>query len=969
MSKATIKVINQSRVVEYQTNDINKELAGQKAMGLLEIPESWRLPFFVISKDVVERYMQIDEKNQEIFCKSIANNIKECTNDFGGLKDEVIIRSSGTEEGMDERGKYESTECKFDEIDICLSKMLGELKKQGEKPIAYVVQPYVDRKILGHLSNERRISQDSRDWKVEYEDIEKDPYSIGVRTWRKSYDYNELIVDNLLCIRENNIKEQLRKIAFYYTQIEKNNRFHLEFVWDGKRIYIVQKDIEIESLHAKNPLEYNIKVDNANDFNTMKAFRRIEQKDGEYYKKVKNVLLYEHIGLTVAPLYILDNKQKIIDMARGIFDEEIKHDFRLFSGKSVVIRTDVATEGADAVQLLPRSNELRTYEDVVTWCSENLCQVIQYEKVALLIHMFIPAISAAFAYAEPNSRVVTIQALWGLPEGLYYNAHDTFLLDTGTKNVGHLDEDKVMINRIVKDHKAVYIAPDEDGKWTEKKVKAPYDWKQSITEKQAKKIAIGSRLIAENVDEAISIMWFVGIDDEYYHTDCIPWFHEIYGKNTFSHEVYKKKYYTENEVVITCEDDLKKCDTIENLKMITIHPKDDKTLRNRNFIESVGSFASEHGITIFLEGTILAHPVYALASKGVRIILAKKNKEIIEKNNFNKLVRDKIPDKIIGNMEQIKCYRAKGDLLIRYLKEKLVEEIFEACDSRDANELLDELADVYEVLVTIQDKLSDISTYKNIRRKRLAGSASDGEKLVAFSSKSLLNNKIEENDRCHYSDVNILIEREHQCIEVELTITSVSSSFSDKNKQANVWEDSVLRLAYQILDENKKETLLLKCEELLKCLSERREELGISSNEFDEVRRKKNDRNGALKCGYVLQETQMRTQKQQNNSKMELPICFDYTRDEYPELTGLLFENITYVDYRKSETQELIIRIKYPLCLDIWQNEIAGKHVEEVFGKNSRLLIEVERVREHYDFTLYLMKDYYEQLTLDIAST
>ena len=113
--------------------------------------------------------------------------------------------------------------------------------------------------------------------------------------------------------------------------------------------------------------------------------------------------------MVTAPLYILDNKS----MANGIFNESIEHDFMLFQDKTVVIRTDVAIKNGETIQFLPRSNELRSFKYIKSWCIDELYKINNYEEVAILIHMFIPAISAVFSYAEPNSRVVTIQALWG----------------------------------------------------------------------------------------------------------------------------------------------------------------------------------------------------------------------------------------------------------------------------------------------------------------------------------------------------------------------------------------------------------------------------------------------------------------------------------------------------------------------------------------------------------------------------
>lgn len=959
-----IKVIRNDSVEQYSVEEVGRKMVGQKAMGLLKIPMSWRLPFFVLDKNISETFIHLNDDDKKIFCMKVSLKIKECTKDFSMLNDRIIMRSSGEEEGMNERGKYESLECRIEEVHNSLYQMLHGLEKQGDAPIAYIVQPYVERKIFGHLSNERRISQFARDWKVEYENMDKEPYSIGVRKWRKIYSCEELMQDQLKCTDENGLKTKLREVAFYYTQIKKGKRFHFEFVWNGNRIYLVQLDIEMEADDAKNPMEYNIKVSETDKLGDMEEFRLIRQEDARYFKKVRNTLMYQRIGLTTAPLYILDNMTIISEMSQGMFRESIKKDLLRFDGKSIVIRTDVAVDGEDGVQLLPRSNELRNYEDVVEWCKQNLCRILDYSKAVVLIHIFIPAISAAFAYAEPHSRVVTIQSLWGLPEGLYYNAHDTFLLDTGTKNIGHINESKVVINNIVKDYKEFYIAPDEDGKWTEKKAKPPYDWKESITNDQAKKIAIGSRLIAEKEEKAVSIMWFVGIDEDYYKTDCIPWFHERYGNNTFSHEIYKKKYYSEKEVVISSEEDLKKYETVDHIRTITIHPKDDKTLRNRGFIDKVGSFAKERGLTIFLEGTILAHPVYALAAKGVKIILAKKNKELIEKNNFNKLVRDKIPDKIIGNMEEIICYKATGYILVRYLKEKLVEEVFEICDSVNENDMITEIVDAYEVLFAMHKRINAVRDYIDIKRERMLWDKNEGNEVMSIKNINLLSGKYEKQYACDYGWINFEIEREHQCLELEITISSKKSDFENSHQKECAWKYMIVDHAYQILDSTNREELLSECDKLLYQLEEKLTEVDVSKEQFEEIRRNKIDRNGGFENGYILQGTQMRTEAQKMEYELSLP--FEDAPEEYSELYGLLFDPVTYLDYREGENKELIIRIKYPLCLNVWHNEFISNKVSEYFGINSTLRIEMKRNKMSYSFGIYLLRETYEQISFEM---
>ena len=68
---------------------------------------------------------------------------------------------------------------------------------------------------------------------------------------------------------------------------------------------------------------------------------------------------------------------------------------------------------------------------------------------------------------------------------------------------------------------------------------------------------------------------------------------------------------------------------------------------------------------------------------------------------FNKLVRDKIPDKIRNNKE-IAITRVLNDneYKIELLK-KLKEECNEVIETKTSEELIEELADLYEVMVSI----------------------------------------------------------------------------------------------------------------------------------------------------------------------------------------------------------------------------------------------------------------------------
>jgi predicted house-cleaning noncanonical NTP pyrophosphatase (MazG superfamily) len=68
------------------------------------------------------------------------------------------------------------------------------------------------------------------------------------------------------------------------------------------------------------------------------------------------------------------------------------------------------------------------------------------------------------------------------------------------------------------------------------------------------------------------------------------------------------------------------------------------------------------------------------------------------RQNHNKLVRDKIPDIILSSGIQCKIAILSDSEYRQALKEKLLEEVREIHDAKSREELLLEIADLYEVL-------------------------------------------------------------------------------------------------------------------------------------------------------------------------------------------------------------------------------------------------------------------------------
>lgn len=143
-----------------------------------------------------------------------------------------------------------------------------------------------------------------------------------------------------------------------------------------------------------------------------------EVKSAARFAKIANVFTYLKLRLPTAPLYILDDQKTIRQLSDGKVPTDLRADISDMVKGSLVIRTDLATDDLGARQLLPRTEEVRKISEALRWItqqSKTLCKI--GHDGAFIFHNFIPALSAAFAYADPKAPIVQIESLWGLPEG------------------------------------------------------------------------------------------------------------------------------------------------------------------------------------------------------------------------------------------------------------------------------------------------------------------------------------------------------------------------------------------------------------------------------------------------------------------------------------------------------------------------------------------------------------------------
>lgn len=704
-----------------EPHEIAVEKIGQKAFGLASVPSVWTLPFFVVSGSLEPKLSSISSALVEAKFKKGAR---------------VIVRSSGVSESIDARGSLESQECSPGDIVSVIhslkQKILQSHLGYDISSVHWIVQVAAHCQLKGHLSNERRLSEALRDWVAETEATEYNPpeiHKIPIRKWR---DARPLEVKKLAYNLKSSYLNGLRDVAHWAHA--RGIRVHFEWVWDGGYVYVVQADECEDSRVGIDPTSLTISQLSSDYMYTPKVFRFAEDDDYKNYVKLANAKIYREIGYTAIMFYAMDLQgeiQRLLD--DGVCSSALKEDLFELTKRPLVIRTDGLKIPPEQKQMLPRSNELRSLESAVKWLTGDFREKIKALNLGagdlcLIAHHFIPASASAWSQAHPDKRRVRIESLWGLPEGLYWYAHDVFDVDTNystTKNVKSIPKNLSIRERLR--YKGRFVAPDSDGNWVVHNTAAGHDWNRSIRKKNwIEEIAWSSRRIAEAVGKPVVIMWFVDIPKALMRHSVIPWYHEEWKHDgALPKAAPRKKVVTAEEFTLRTKCDWSdfqiKCAGGKHIERVLIDPVEPDLVRDQEFAKSLATLAQEKGFVVELAGGVLSHAYYMLSSSGCNVECADLYATEEGELEFNKLVRDKVPDNIHARGEEVKLIKLEGEALILSLKRKVVEEALEVLDAKTSMDIIEELADLRETASALANSLGITDKdIEEVRKDKLA---------------------------------------------------------------------------------------------------------------------------------------------------------------------------------------------------------------------------------------------------------
>jgi len=704
---------------------VNPETVGLKAWGLASIPQAWTKPYFVVSGDA--------EPSAEALKQALSSTGLESAS-------ELFVRSSGAKESIEARGSLISKACRAEQ----LLNTLAELRRSpfvtsATSAVHWVVQEHIIVDTKGHLSNERRVAHDKRDWVAETEASfgrSGECHRIPIRPWR---DNREPPQNNLLkCEYHAACIDRLKEVARW--AYERLIRVHFEWVWDGRTVYVVQADeygIKNGGVDPRTLVKLpNLAISGDTE---LKAFRLANSNDFSIYRKLGNAKLYQDLGYTMVPFYVLDHPEELKALLEdGKCSDALLADLELLTKRPLVIRTDGSDIPEARRTMLPRSDELRSKPVATKWLldkfrppivkpGEDGTSLSQY-KLCLIAHHFVPAVASAWCQARPDNRRVRIESLWGIPEGLYWYGYDAFDIDT--KNVS-ISADaivpKEMVRRERVRYKEHFIAPDNSGAWIVHKTASGPDWSRSI--KHAKwidEIAWTSRRIAKARGEPVVVMWLIDIPSPVSEHQVLPWFHDKWHLSGILNKAApRKKNQSSSDFLLKTRQDWlrlqKALKAGEAISRVVVHPTEPELVRDQDFAIELADFGKKYRFVIELAGGILSHAYYMLAKAGCDVECVDLDDYATgdDELSFNKLVRDRIPESIAAKGENVLLLQLQGEALIAALRRKLVEEAMEVLDAKNNDQIAEELADVREVIHALMKYLEiPESKVERLRKKK-----------------------------------------------------------------------------------------------------------------------------------------------------------------------------------------------------------------------------------------------------------
>lgn len=671
---------------------------GTKAAGIQKLPAAWVPSFIVLTagfgRQLSERpgwFGRLQETGPSYVRAAFADLLRA---------PRLLVRSSACGESIADRGALVTLESppmpsaiertvdrawryNFETLDN---------ERRDDASLALMIQVRVQSRRYGHMSNERRVSERHDSFLVEEFGLSDELLTSYRITTATPADRGPLLAGGA-----DDLRALLRGLAAQ--KLGLRGRRHYEWVWDGNRLWVVQCDFESTPVGDPPNSRWTAPIGAA--VPPLTVFKEDTQAQ-KPWNKVNCVAAIRNAGLPAATLFVLEDSSVIESLAEyGAAPPDLAADVQSLSSSPVVVRTDLLKPPEDlATVLLPRTETCLDAASVMAFLIERARYFLERgfscDEFAFLVHRFIPARAGSYSVARPGDARVRIDSSWGVPDTLLYYPHDSYQVDAGTGS----------IHRQIR-CKSEYIDFDCDGKWREKLAGTQWDWKQSVVDDDLRVIARDVLAIAESVGNRVEVMHFVDVHDASApYPRCLPWFFRLSPEEAGG--VPSGSLFRAGSFVVRDQADIQvarrrlEADQAPPVRRIRFRASAEAT-HSPDLVDEVCSLALDHSLSVELEGSELAHVVYILRRKSVPVRVARYDRPggPRDVHVFAKLVRDQVPAIIAARGEEVVTERSPADRLLSLLTKKAVEEAFELYDATDLRQLIEESADLIEVLKSL----------------------------------------------------------------------------------------------------------------------------------------------------------------------------------------------------------------------------------------------------------------------------
>lgn len=683
----------------------NESSTSPKGAGLLRLPAEWYPP--------------------SVFLEGIASPAGFSDEELGisvgalmqGHQGEIIVRSNMPDESIRDRGRYSSMKAASTSTQVgeAVGVVVEQALEEGLQTAGVILQPLLPVELHGFAANAHRTSREATSWAVEvWRGGSERGYSwqVGQLPFEEDIEFDARTPEEALSV----LRRACRTLS------RRPHRLNLEWIWDGSRVWIVQADVVPPTFGPAPGDQFHPTMGGRVNESSLRAWTpatRADDSQRARWGKLRAINQFASIGAPTARLWFTTGKL-LLESA-----EAVKSDLEKIASGHVVVRVDVAAD--QQVTMLDRSGALTTADDVQEWCESQLNglaeQGVEPSDVAFFAHRYVRARAAAWARARPNGASVRIDALWGTPGGLDWLPHDSATVSALDGRIRRSTRGKTHCEDL-----------DETGGWCYRELPSEWIWRGAATDDQLRTIATFTQGLANNTDEPVVAMWFVGLLDESSH-DCLPWMYlpeAPFVSDGIGTSVTPR---ARSRLAIESDDDLRR-ESWPRESVLHVSPKPE-VFRSKSFVERLAEISKSHEIPVEIQGSALGHVYYELRRLGAIVVGAGDGGGRPQVTAHGKLVRDEIPTRIASRGEYAARVTAGPRELEGLLRQKLVEEALEVNDARTEDALLEEIADAWEVLESLRRVVgisrNQVRSRVNEKRAR-AGGFNEGVFLVSSSS-------------------------------------------------------------------------------------------------------------------------------------------------------------------------------------------------------------------------------------------